>query len=560
MLQVADYSEKIVELENKAIPLLNEAGVEFEPDRNDDDQIKLVFAGQYSAGKSTILKMLTGDESIAIGAGITTQKANEYEWKGLRVIDTPGIHTQLRPDHDAISYEAIAKADMLVFVVTNELFDDFLAGHFRKLAIDKDKAGEMILVVNKMERASLGNSPEQQEIISKDLEKVLTPYTPEQLNICFIDAESYLDSLNEEDPEIAEELLSRSGYNKFISTLNNFVDAKGLSSKLTTRIYGIEEQLEKALESIEGKDSDDDINALEENFLQQRFTISDSRNRLQHEIKDIFDVAAAKIRSLGLNTSNMLCEGSKQEEVERALGESVEQANALIEACQQEAKDTLDARLKEINLSIDEIENSEFSTKLKEKLLEKYSQLPENVKAALNKASGIAKKAGGVVLKNAYNEGVQGGLKLANFAKSNIHTAVLKIGHTIGYKFKPWQAVKITKGIAVGSQVLSIVGIGLEVFMQIKEDRDEDKKALELKNNRQTIRGQFYNAADELEEYGREYVHENITEPLDDSIREINESINSIREGRIGKNELCKEIIDLQAECQDLIREIHSSI
>ena len=163
-------------------------------------------------------------------------------------------------------------------------------------------------------------------------------------------------------------------------------------------------------------------------------------------------------------------------------------------------------------------------------------------------------------MKNAYNEGVAGGLKLANFAKSNIHNAVLKIGHTIGYKFKPWQAIKITKGIAVGSQVFSIVGIGLEVFMQIKEDRDEDKKALELKNNRQIIRGQFYNAADELEEYGREYVHENITEPLDDSIREINDSINSIREGRIGKNELCKEIIDLQAECQNLIREIHSSI
>jgi predicted GTPase len=148
--------------------------------------------------------MLTGDDSISIGAGITTQKAHSYEWKGLDVIDTPGIHTQLRPDHDAISYEAIANADMLVFVVTNELFDDFLASHFRKLAIDKDKAGEMILVVNKMERSSLGNTPEQQSIISKDLEKVLKPYTPEQLNICFIDAESYLDSLNEDDPEIAQ--------------------------------------------------------------------------------------------------------------------------------------------------------------------------------------------------------------------------------------------------------------------------------------------------------------------------------------------------------------------
>lgn len=72
---------------------------------------------------------------------------------------------------------------MLVFVVTNELFDSYLAEHFRKLAIDKDKAGEMILVVNKMDRASDGNTEIQQNVIREDLRKVLTPYTPEQLNL-----------------------------------------------------------------------------------------------------------------------------------------------------------------------------------------------------------------------------------------------------------------------------------------------------------------------------------------------------------------------------------------
>ncbi len=557
MFEFADYSDRITTLENKTCSLLETAGVEFHPDQTNDDRINLVFAGQYSAGKSTILKMLTGDDSISIGAGITTQKAHSYEWKGLDVIDTPGIHTQLRPDHDAISYEAIANADMLVFVVTNELFDDFLASHFRKLAIDKDKAGEMILVVNKMERSSLGNTPEQQSIISKDLEKVLKPYTPEQLNICFIDAESYLDSLNEDDPEIAQELLNRSGYDRFISVLNTFVSEKGFSSKLTTRLYRIQDQLEKALDLLVPKDSDDDINALEENLAQQRYTLSDARNRLKQEIKDIYDVAAAKIRSLGLNTSNLLCEGCKKEEVEREFAASIEEANGIIERCQEEALATLNARLNEIDISIDDIENSAFANKLKERLLEKYNLLPENVKAVLNKAGSVARKAGGVVLKNAYNEGIQGGLRLTNFAKSNVHGMVLKVGHAVGFKFKPWQAVKITKGIAVGSQVLSILGVGLEVFMQIKEDRDEDKAALELKNNRQIIRGQFYNAADELEEYGRAYVQENVIEPLDSSILDINQSIVSIREGRSNKDKLCNEILSVHKECQELINEIH---
>ena len=129
--------------------------------------------------------MLTGRKDISIGADITTQKAHVYDWNGIEVIDTPGIHTQLRPDHDEISYKAIASADMLVFVITNELFDSYMANHFRKLAIDKDKAGEMILVVNKMERAAEGNTIEQQNIIREDLKKVLFPYTPEQLNLSF---------------------------------------------------------------------------------------------------------------------------------------------------------------------------------------------------------------------------------------------------------------------------------------------------------------------------------------------------------------------------------------
>jgi GTPase Era involved in 16S rRNA processing len=98
-----------------------------------DKPVSLVFAGQYSAGKSTILKALTGIKDIAIGEGITTKEAHSYDWNGIEIIDTPGIHTTLRPDHDEISYQAIANADMLVYVVTQELFDDFIGQNFRRL-------------------------------------------------------------------------------------------------------------------------------------------------------------------------------------------------------------------------------------------------------------------------------------------------------------------------------------------------------------------------------------------------------------------------------------------
>ena len=160
-MKIAELSGSKEALKNKAVRALADCGVTPANVGEKSGCVRIVFAGQYSAGKSSIIKMLTGDESIATGAKITTQETSTYEWNGLEIVDTPGVHTTLRPDHDEISYEAIASADILVFVVTNELIDSYIAEHFRHLAIDKDKAGEMVLVVNKMDRAAGGNTPEQ---------------------------------------------------------------------------------------------------------------------------------------------------------------------------------------------------------------------------------------------------------------------------------------------------------------------------------------------------------------------------------------------------------------
>lgn len=116
MLQIEEASEKIKALEDKVITALNEAGLNSEIKYDENDKINIVFAGQYSAGKSSILKMLTGIDDIGIGAGITTQQTHTYEWNGLFVTDTPGIHTELRPDHDEIAYEEISAADMLSLI------------------------------------------------------------------------------------------------------------------------------------------------------------------------------------------------------------------------------------------------------------------------------------------------------------------------------------------------------------------------------------------------------------------------------------------------------------
>lgn len=560
MLKIAEFAQRSEELKKKAQAVLTTADVDVRIREKKNDAIRLVFAGQYSAGKSSILKMLTGRTDIAIGADITTQQAHTYDWNGIEVVDTPGIHTQLRPDHDEISYEAIASADMLVFVVTNELFDSYMASHFRKLAIDKDKAGEMILVVNKMDRTAAGNTEEQQNIIREDLMKVLEPYTPEQLNLSFLDAESYLESEEEreEDPEIADELVERSGYAKFIETLNRFVEEKSIPSKLTTELYMIDEQLEKAIKELQPKSSDSDIDALEESFMQQRHLLIEARGRMQQEVKDIYTTAAAKIRDIGLDAANLLVDGCKQDEVEDELQKSIRQAEDIIEKCQSDAGEVIDARLNEMGQQLDVIENSEFSQDLKSRLSGKFEGLPEGIQRIITNAGPGFQKAGQAVLNNAYKAGTQGGLKLTNFSGSTIHQMVLKVGQGVGFKFKPWQAIKITKGIAIGGQVLSALGVGFSVFMQLKADQDEERIRENLKNNRQNIRSQFNTAANELEDFSRQYIKDNVNRPLETSIAAIDGNIQEIRDTKSSRSESCRQLEDLQRDCRLLIQDIHS--
>lgn len=558
MFKLAEYAKQISELERCSVEAMKTAGYNY-TDTKQDAPISIVVAGQYSAGKSTIIKMLTGRNDIEIGAKITTQKADIYEWNGLRIVDTPGIHTELRPDHDEISYSEMASADMLIYVITNELFDNYLAEHFRKLAIDKNKAGEMILVVNKMERTAYGNTEIQQSILREDLRKVLDPYTPEQMNLCFLDAQSYIDGLEEreDDPEEADELIETSGYEDFIKTLNHFVSTKGTIAKETTRLYMLDEQLGKAIKSLEPHSSDKNIDALELNFQEQRHTFSDARNRLKQEIMDIYVSAATEIRTIGLDAANIITEGCNKDEVERELEDKVRKAEKIIDSCQEKSVEVFENRLEEVGEALDSIENSEVTKNMKASLEGNFDVLPENIKKILTGASGGAHKAGQFVLQNAYKSGVNGGLKLSNFSGSTIHDLVKKAGHSIGYKFKPWEAIKLTKGIAIGSQILGALGVGASIFMQIKADQDEDKRAEELRKNRQNIRSQFNTAANELEDHGRVFVRENISKSLDNSIQNIDNKIKEIQSTRTDRNQLCRDMEEMQSKCHTLIREIH---
>ena len=515
--------------------------------------VSLVFAGQYSAGKSTILKALTGIEDIAIGAGITTQEAHYYNWNGIEVIDTPGIHTTLRPDHDEISYQAIANADMLVYVVTQELFDDFIGQNFRRLLLEKDKAGEMILLVNKM--ADIGNTSENQAIKLLDLEKVTEPYTPAQLRTVFVDAESYIDSLSEADTEIAEELRTRSNYELLVSTLDSFVRDKGIPSQMTTVLYRLFEYLQKVLIKYQPSTGDDDIDALEEHLLQERYIISNTQWRIESAVKAIFEDAAAQIREKGRETANAVYNHDNAEDANEAITVSYNEVDDITSACVESITKRIEELSEDCQSQLDEFYNSDFSQMLKFRLEGKSAKENPLVQRIL-KSDAIAHGSRGIVNSTMGNAARSG---LGKFSGSNMHDMVLKVGHFFGHKFKPWEAVKLTKGLNVAGKVLGVFGVVFSLGMQAKEDINNDKLQQEMRKNREELRAGFSSAANELIKHFNNALGNFIAENYQTRISEIDSQISEIRTMRLGKSETCKMIEAVQDDCRLLISDIHQS-
>ena len=115
---------------------------------------RVSLLGEFSAGKSSLIMALTGAE-VATGAGVTTSETKPFEWKGGTLVDTPGIQAEAdNTDHDEIARTSTLDADLILFVLTNERFNDRLATHFHFVA-GPDGLGladKMLVIVNKMDR------------------------------------------------------------------------------------------------------------------------------------------------------------------------------------------------------------------------------------------------------------------------------------------------------------------------------------------------------------------------------------------------------------------------
>jgi uncharacterized tellurite resistance protein B-like protein/GTP-binding protein EngB required for normal cell division len=113
------------------------------------NKFSIAFMGRTKAGKSTLHSIITQDgwESIGVGKQRTTRFNRIYEWKNIRIIDTPGIGAADAGgrDDEEIAKSIIDEADVICYVVTN---DSIQETEFQFLKLLKEKAKPLIILLN----------------------------------------------------------------------------------------------------------------------------------------------------------------------------------------------------------------------------------------------------------------------------------------------------------------------------------------------------------------------------------------------------------------------------
>ena len=518
--------------------------------------IRIAFAGQYGSGKSTLIRALTGRHDIQVGAGITTERVQDYGWNGIIITDTPGIHTSIRPEHDEAGYRAISQADLLVFVITNELFDEHIGQHYRRLTIDNGKAHETVVVVNKMDRHALGNSPKSRATITEALGEPLSPFSPEDMRLTFTDANSALDADNEPDAETAGMLREQGNMNALVDSLNDLIRDKGLVARHTTKLYSINQVLNEALEMEESGDSEADALLLVYN--QNIRAITQSATSLRGEVKLAVARAKGRIREAAYEADDILDserngDGEKQakEDAQYRIREATQELDTDIVTAMQDALPELQSR----------IETMQKGSLYQDAVLRIQAKGEGSGRTkGLDLIQALAGKLGETGARMATNRAAMGAgiTGLRQFSGSPAHSAILAIGRTFGHSFRPWEAVRLTQTLGRAAGVLGIAATVMGVALDIKEEIDLRKREQEVLEARQDVRAEFDRIASAVEREAREIAEAAIRELLDEPLEAIAKARDELNVARQERNEHLERLNRVVAAVSGLIGRIHT--
>jgi uncharacterized tellurite resistance protein B-like protein/GTP-binding protein EngB required for normal cell division len=134
-------------LEVKIIQQLQDTRMSLDSKARALSHFSITFMGKTKAGKSTLHAVVTGAgwNAIGIGKQRTTRLNRIYEWKHIRIIDTPGIGAPDGRTDEEIAESVIDESDVICYVVTN---DSVQESEFKFLSLLESKSKPLVILLN----------------------------------------------------------------------------------------------------------------------------------------------------------------------------------------------------------------------------------------------------------------------------------------------------------------------------------------------------------------------------------------------------------------------------
>ena len=321
--------------------------------------------GRTKAGKSTLHATVTGEgwDGIGIGKQRTTRYNRIYEWKNIRIIDTPGIGAPGGESDEEIAQTIVDESDVICYVVTD---DSIQASEFEFMKVLKDRTKPLIVLLNVKKNLK---DPRRLEHFLKNPSKLfptgkngidghinrIRRYAQEHYSNSYLEVEPVMllaaqIASQQKDQKQSSKLLEASRIQNFLNSLRmaivDYGPIRRSQTLLGSTVHSIEEPLNW-------------IRAQAEAYHQQAETIANQRDRLKAEfdkaLEDVQSNLKVKIRSIfselnqSLDTFAVEHWEKSAEDIEEAWKSKLKQyeLNQQLEALVKEAQNELEVRTKE---------------------------------------------------------------------------------------------------------------------------------------------------------------------------------------------------------------------
>lgn len=511
---VNDTYEILEQSNNTEIKVRIEQELEELENRTD---LKVAFVGQYSSGKSTIISALTGNKDIKIDANVATDTVSEYKWHNIVLMDTPGILAGKVERHDEATKNALKECDLIVYVITSQLFDDIIFENFINLAFEQHLKDKMVIAINKMSM----EAGEFEELVSNYKQSLITIFSERgyafNFETIFIDAADYIEGKEDGD----EEFIQLSNFSTFISTLNQFVEEKGIIKKQFDTPIRI---LKDGISDIALATVNPELKTLME---QAEVKIKNSKKDIIRSVNILVNNAVTDIKNNGQNLASKIGEVESENEFKSAEDDFNSFVNETTSKLDESIQRLIEEEEEKLMTEIDQFTSKPSFESYVDKLESQLGnfELPQDVKLNLEKQKqilGYLGKGGSKLASMTFKDAAATGLK--NVSGSSMHSAVLQVGKFFGHKFKPWGAIntanKIGKVGKFAGPAISVIGIGLDVYLNHQEEKQRKK----IKEARDQYFVSILTFANSIKNDTISKLDEYIKTSFDSRLNEINQS------------------------------------